>query len=61
MLLKHLSDFKYPVSYVLQAGKSPFLPNRYKEIYSNISAADNVRKTVKSDFFRHWRPPSGSF
>lgn len=53
MLLEHLSDFKYPVSWVLQAGKSPFLLNRYKAIYSNISAADNVHETVKSDFFRY--------
>ena len=60
-LLKHLSDLKYPIFWVPQAGKSPFLPSRYKAIYSDISAADNVHKTVKSDFFRHWRYPSGSF
>lgn len=51
MLLKHLSDFKYPVFWVLQAGKkSPFLLNRYKAIYSNISAAGSVHKTLKIRF-----------
>lgn len=51
-LLKHLSEFKYPVFWVLQAGKkkSPFLLNRYKAIYSNISAAGSVHKTLKIRF-----------
>lgn len=61
MLLKHLSDFKYPVSWVQQAGKSPFSPNSCKAIYSNISKEGNVHETVKSGLCRDCRSPSDSF